>query len=197
MSATSDAWPIWTPTSDPTPLDAVISHAALHGIYRIASVAERATLISALTAASIPTTVLYTHRLDATAGKEFEYTTDGGTTWRALDARDSGWITMSGFTNSFTAGTATPRYRLLGNDVILDGELFRTSAPGTSELTAFTLPVGYRPLSTVAFTTLTFGSLTQPTMVVIATDGSIKIASATGRTATPGYVLAGIRFPVA
>lgn len=109
-------------------------------------------------------------------------------------ADDSGWITASSFSNSFTAGTSEPSYRKIANRVSLTGELFRTTAPGTSELTAFTLPVGYRPLSTVAFTTLTFGSLTQPTMVVIATDGSVKVACATGRTGTPGFILSGISF---
>jgi hypothetical protein len=53
-------------------------------------------------------------------------------------AGDSGWLSISAFTNSWTG---TVRYRLIGQIVYLNGSI----SGGTSGLAAFTLPVGYRP----------------------------------------------------
>lgn len=87
MSATSDAWPIYAPASQAKPLNAIVSAVARDGIYIIASVAERATLLAALAAnGQAPPSVtrpVFAFRADATAGLEFEYTTDGAA-WRVL-----------------------------------------------------------------------------------------------------------------
>lgn len=53
-------------------------------------------------------------------------------------AGDSGWLSISTFTNSWTG---TVRYRLIGQTVFLNG----TISGGASATAAFTLPVGYRP----------------------------------------------------
>lgn len=89
MSATSDAWPVYTPASAGQPVDAIFSHIASHAIYRIADIAERATLLAHLAANGVPATRVMAHRQDAPVGSELEYTTDGGTTWLTLRATDT------------------------------------------------------------------------------------------------------------
>jgi hypothetical protein len=66
---------------------------------------------------------------------------------------DSGWITISSFTNGWTAGTVTPAYRRVGTRVQLRGRIVAGSAGS-----AFTLPSGtpgYRPGTTIVVNTAT------------------------------------------
>lgn len=151
MSATSDAWPIWDPTLDGTPLDAIISHAALHGIYRIADTAERATLLAALVANGQDDTIVYTHRLDATAGKNLEFTMDGGANWYALDGRDSGVTAISTFGTGCTAdATQVPNARVRAGRVELEGRInISPSIPVSTSLQICTLDAAFRPPSGV------------------------------------------------
>lgn len=55
--------------------------------------------------------------------------------------KDSDWITISSFSNSWVAGSVTPAYRKVGNRVQLRGRI----TSGTANTTAFTLPATYRP----------------------------------------------------
>lgn len=62
--------------------------------------------------------------------------------------KDSDWITISSFSNGWTAGSVTPQYRKIGNRVFLRGRI----NPGTNGATAFTLPsspTNYRPSTTI------------------------------------------------
>lgn len=55
---------------------------------------------------------------------------------------DIGWTTITPFSNSWVAGTNTPRFRRQGNLVSMQGNM----TSGTiGAVTAFTLPVNYRP----------------------------------------------------
>lgn len=144
MSATSDAWPIYRPTSQSKPLDALISHVARGGVYTIASTAERATLLAALAAAGQPapsaTVPLLAWRADAAPGRELEYTKDGAL-WAAVAAIDSGWIT---FASGLTAGTS--RYREVDGIgyVNVDGT-YATTSGTTHTISSAPLPAAIRP----------------------------------------------------
>ena len=63
---------------------------------------------------------------------------------RLYNNGDSGWITISSFSNSWGAGSIAPAYRKVGNLVTLRGRI----TGGTASATAFTLPSGYRPQTT-------------------------------------------------
>lgn len=58
--------------------------------------------------------------------------------------KDSDWITVSSFSNSWSAGTIAPAYRKIGSKVYLRGRV----TGGTGGATAFTLPSGYQPSTT-------------------------------------------------
>ena len=61
-------------------------------------------------------------------------------------AGDSGWTTISSFTNGWTQySTFTVKYRLIGQEVQVEGVL----SPGSSATAAFTLPAGFRPTDTL------------------------------------------------
>jgi len=90
-------------------------------------------------------------------------------TWQAAATTDSGWTTISSFNNSWVAGTVAPSYRLIGSVVYLRGAI----SSGTGLATAFTLPSGYRPSTTIALPTVN-GSGT-----------AIQIAISTGGAVTP------------
>jgi hypothetical protein len=96
---------------------------------------------------------------------------------------DTGWTTMSSFTNSWTAGQ-TVRYILLGRVVYLDGWV----GSGTAATAAFTLPAGYRPSSNRAYTGAV--GTTAANTVTIGTDGTVKPST------TANTWLSGISFPV-
>ena len=55
--------------------------------------------------------------------------------------KDSDWITITSFSNSWVAGSIAPAYRKVGNRVQLRGRI----TSGTANTTAFALPAGYRP----------------------------------------------------
>jgi hypothetical protein len=70
-----------------------------------------------------------------------------GTNWILTSgAQDSGWITPT-LGNSWVTSTYTPMYRIVGNRVILRGDL----SGGTNGTTAWTMPSGYRPVQYVQF----------------------------------------------
>ena len=54
---------------------------------------------------------------------------------------DSGWITVSSFSNGWGAGGIAPAYRKIGNRVQLRGQF----SAGTAATTAFVLPSGFHP----------------------------------------------------
>lgn len=93
---------------------------------------------------------------------------------------DSGWITVSSFSNSWGAGTVAPAYRKIGTKVFLRGRL----SAGTAGATAFTLPSGYQPSTaqslvscnasgpTLNQVSITTGGAVQPTVsTVTSLDG--------------------------
>lgn len=104
------------------------------------------------------------------------------------DGLDSGWITVSTFSNSFTAAS-TVQYRKIGERVYIRGELYKAAAP-TTATTVFTLPSGYRPTDKVFISTI----VTWLTMVSIDSNGVVQIQSNTARTSGQGYSLGGIGF---
>jgi len=81
--------------------------------------------------------------------------------------QDSDWITISSFSNSWSAGTVTPAYRKVGNMVRLRGRV----TGGTAGLTAFALPSGYRPLTTLTLATSTVAATNS---VQIDTSGNVQ-----------------------
>jgi len=81
--------------------------------------------------------------------------------------KDSDWITISSFSNSWVAGSVTPAYRKVGNRVQLRGRI--TNGTGTST-TAFTLPAGYRPTTVQTQPTATASSFNY---VQIDTSGNV------------------------
>jgi hypothetical protein len=80
---------------------------------------------------------------------------------------DSGWITISSFSNSWVAGSIAPAYRKVGNRVQLRGRV----TSGTANVTAFTLPAGYRPQTNQSLCAISStGSINQ---VSIDTSGNV------------------------
>ena len=86
---------------------------------------------------------------------------------------DTGWITVSSFTNSWVAGSRTVQYRRQGNSVRVRG----IAQSGTAGTIAFTLPAGFRP--TVAYAVLGQSGTTVGTALTVDTGGGVTI-SATG-----------------
>lgn len=80
---------------------------------------------------------------------------------------DSGWITVSSFSNSFTA-TNTVAYRKLNGVVYLRGSV----NGGTANTTAFTLPTGYRPAAGGTYSTQNYGT-SNMTYITVNTDGTV------------------------
>lgn len=66
-------------------------------------------------------------------------------------AQDSDWITISSFSNGWTAGSVTPAYRRVGTRLQMRGRI----NAGSGSATAFTLPSGYRPQTTIVVNTAT------------------------------------------
>lgn len=75
---------------------------------------------------------------------------------------DTGWTNVSVFTNSWVAGTTTPRFMLLGRVVYMEGQI----SSGTINTPAFTLPAGYRPSQSVPIATTSNGAFGQVTVAV-------------------------------
>lgn len=82
---------------------------------------------------------------------------------------DGSWTTVSVFTNSWTAGSPAPAYQRIGNFVVLRGVM----VSGTAGSTAFTLPSGYRPLTTSAFGSTNGGGTATFAGIVVATSGTV------------------------
>lgn len=96
---------------------------------------------------------------------------------------DTGWVTVSTFSDSFTGSNVA--YRRINGVVYVRGELVRATAP-TSLTTGFTLPAGYRP--STRYRALNWGSgADQPVGLSIGTDGQVGVICATARSATPAY----------
>lgn len=103
---------------------------------------------------------------------------------------DSGWITISSFSNGWTAGSVTPQYRRIGNRVQMRGRI----NPGTNGATAFTLPaspVNYRP-TTVIVVPATNSSVDR---IAIQIDASGNVQS-TGSASAVNTSLDGVIFLV-
>jgi hypothetical protein len=71
-----------------------------------------------------------------------------GTNWQIVGgAQDSGWVPLSGYSNSWVSvlgpasGGTAAGYRLIGNVARLGGQI----KSGSNSTTAFTLPTGVRP----------------------------------------------------
>lgn len=102
---------------------------------------------------------------------------------------NSGWQTITTFSNSFTAGSAALRYISIADIVFITGNLYRTTAP-TSLTEAFVLPAGFRPSSTFTmdkWATWGYG-------IQISGTGQVWIQASTARTVSPGYHFGGISF---
>jgi len=112
-----------------------------------------------------------------------------GSAWD-LVWRDSGWVTVSSFSNSFTSATApdTVKYRRIGDVVHVSGVLSRGTAPGSTPLTAFTLPAGFRPGSTLRIP----GRPDTAQLTAVLTTGAVQMAWPPGTGALG--TLAGISF---
>lgn len=89
--------------------------------------------------------------------------------------KDSDWITISSFSNSWVAGSIAPAYRKIGNRVQLRGRITSGTAGGT----AFTLPAGYRPATTQTMPSSTAAAINY---VQIDTSGNVQPTTATINT---------------
>jgi hypothetical protein len=119
---------------------------------------------------------------------------DKSTVATLLPQADTGWLPIGAYSNGFTAGSGVPSYRVIGGICYLRGTYWHpTTAPAS--LTAQTLPVGARPSSSVLISTYPIGSSSTPTVIVSVT-GQIIINSAQIVTASTGYSIDGLSFPV-
>ena len=111
---------------------------------RVANTTERSALVTSIGLANITAAnPLHVWRADATAGRQYEYTTNG-TTWHTVvtSEQDTGWqsVTLaSGYT-----GTAYVRKQ--GNRVYVRWTCSTSFASNAAALPLFTVPNGYRPL---------------------------------------------------
>ena len=96
---------------------------------------------------------------------------------------DTGWQSVSSFSNGFTAPTAVA-YRKINNVVYMRGNLNN----GTGNATAFTLPVEYRPSVDVVIASQQYGT-GNTTYVTVSTNGNVT------PNASAAW-LSGIIFPV-
>lgn len=80
---------------------------------------------------------------------------------------DSGWVTISSFTNGWSAGSTAPAYRIVGTRVQLRGRINAGSAGA-----AFTLPSGYQPSTTQSVVTCN-SSTNTPNQISISTAGAV------------------------
>jgi hypothetical protein len=108
---------------------------------------------------------------------------------------DSGWITPGSIQNSFTnpGGDNAIRYRRLNGVVYVQGGPTRASAPTNPE-TVFVLPSGYRPGVRLIFQTSASAAAEAVQLRVLPT-GEVQVQCLTGRSASPGYSIAGPGFP--
>jgi hypothetical protein len=104
-----------------------------------------------------------------------------GTNWYLTGgAQDSGWVTVSVFSNSWAYYSANNgvAYRRIGNIVKLTGVV----QSGASNATAFTLPTGFRPVANA------FGNLQLPCQCMISTGyGTGGIAITDAGAVTPQF----------
>lgn len=114
-----------------------------------------------------PTEGMQVYRIDT---KRVERYT--GTDW---DSGDSGWISVSSFSNSWTSSTT--RYRRIGKVVYLDGAI-----TGGSNGTAFTLPAGFRPDSTQSYIVQGSSSQTAASVALITVGSSGAVIAVSGQT---------------
>lgn len=103
---------------------------------------------------------------------------------------DTGWITVSSLSNSFTQGSTPARYRRVGKTVYLAGGVRRDTAP--DDLTAFTLSAPYRPVYSVIFTT----RLDRQSEIRIRPDGTVNVLSGIATSTGDGYTIGGISYRV-
>lgn len=83
--------------------------------------------------------------------------------------KDSDWITISSFTNSWTAGSRAPQYRKIGNRVQLRGLIVAGgSSAGNS---AFLLPNNYKPTQNHLFAV--GNSAGGTSSVTVGSDGTV------------------------
>ncbi len=92
-----------------------------------------------------------------------------------LGLTDSGWITVSSFSNGWSQVLTTVQYRLQANVVRLRGAI----TGGTNSTTAFALPSGYWPSQDCRFPVVTSGEF----------SGQVVIQSANGQVGP--YLAAG------
>lgn len=102
---------------------------------------------------------------------------------------DTGWITPT-LSGGFTPNPSDPPgYRKIGSVVYLRGQIFLSTVP--SFLVAFTLPVGFRPMTLFRLTNVqSWAATTQ-----VSQSGAVSIDANTARTTSPGFMLGGIVFP--
>lgn len=145
------------------------------------------------TAAALPdlTSNAIGHRQIAIAndtGIEYEAIKDGSTNaWRPLD---TGWVTITAFSNGFSAASTKPAYRVIRNVLYLSGQLWRSTPPNLE--TAFTLPSGHAPRGNAQAPTV----LDWSQVVQINTGGQVQIKASVARPDATGYILDGISFPI-
>lgn len=92
-----------------------------------------------------------------------------------IKAGDSGWITVSAFSNSWGHGSVDVAYRKLNGVVYLRGVI-----SGGSSGAAFTLPAGYRPGESSTWDVRATGDTSSvPRRVIIGTNGVLQAISGT------------------
>lgn len=105
---------------------------------------------------------------------------------------DTGWVSLTGFVNGFSASpTLPPAWRVRDGRVSLTGQLFRATAPGVGTyVTALVLPPEAWPRAHVLLGTVTAWDAG----VQILPTGGLSIVGTQARTGTPGYPLDGVSY---
>lgn len=128
------------------------------------------------------------------------YTYTGGAWSRVAPPSDTGWTNITVSYNAFQPSSGNPpQYRVIGNVCYLSGSVGRTAGAPTSTLRFGILPSSARPKATVFTPTVIYGSEdNQPVTVQVSTNGEVAIRCGAHRSpsASPGYSISGVSFPV-
>lgn len=162
---------------------------SIRDIVYTASAAAKATLISGLASAGLTvnsTNPLYTHRGDATAGLNLEYTMDAGVTVYAFDARPpTAWQAVTAATG-YTSSAEVRLVYIGGTSFIQTrGSVSKNSGNLSRAVDICTLPSGYRPTATKRLVAaLGTGSANANTTSILLSTGGV--VQATGDNTTLG-----------
>lgn len=184
-------WPIYTPTSQSKPLDAILSGIGRGTIYTVADADDRDDLLAALSDAGQPAPAadnpVYVHRADTGS---LERNTGSG--WVAIHEDDTGWVDLT-LENGWTAQSVegTPGYRRKNGVVYLRGRVSGGSATRIATLPETHDGLPLRPNNIVGLP-VRDGAGSNVTVVFINAGG--EIVTSGGTSSVPN--LSAVAYPV-